>query len=135
MRQGGLNVRLIRSSSEVLASRNLPQAVVDFLFNIFKLFFLLDNPLLLRQQLVFDNINVPVLEKIGNLRQRHIERTQIAHRVENFKLPCAVIAVVRLRVNIFGNKNSEALIVAQTARAEVKIFEISPIEKSEDLSI
>lgn len=86
------------------------QAVVDLLLHAFERLLLLKDRLLLLLQLFFDAVDVPVLEKICNLRQRHIQRPQVSNRIQDFKLLRSVIAVAGIRGNIRRGQKTDGLI-------------------------
>ena len=98
----------------------LRKPVVDFPLDARKLRELLfDNGFLL-PELLLDRLHIPVLQKIRDLGKRHVQRAQIAERVEHFKLARAVIAVAAVRVYVFRGKQAERFIVPQAADAHVK---------------
>ena len=56
------------------------------------------------KQFLFDGRNIPVLQKINDLSQRHIQGSQIAYGIENFKLFGTVIAVAGIwRLFVLGD--------------------------------
>ena len=93
------------------------QAVVNFSLYARNLFALFSNLVFLPKQLFFDYINIAVAQKVGYFRERHIQRAQIAYRIQHLELPHAVIAVTRLRVGIFGRKKPCFFVVPQAAFA------------------
>ena len=84
--------------------------MVDLLLHAFERLLLLKDRLLLLLQLFFDAVDVPVLEKICNLRQRHIQRPQVSNRIQDFKLLRSVIAVAGIRGNIRRGQKTDGLI-------------------------
>ena len=81
---------------------NLPQAVINLALNPLQLLPLAHNRIHLLAKLFFDVVHIAVLQKIGNLLQRHIQRAQIANGIEHLKLPRGIIAIARLGISILG---------------------------------
>lgn len=94
----------------------LAKARVELALDALELLLLLYDGGLLRAQLFFDRLHVAVLQKIGDLGERHVHRAQIPDGVERLELADAVVAVIRRRIDIFRRNKAERLVVARCSR-------------------
>ena len=60
------------------------------------------------------------MQKILDLIEGHIQRTEISNGVERLKLACAEIAVACFGVHVFRGDETESLIMTDTADAQMK---------------
>ena len=67
-----------------------------------------------------DCVQIPVLQKGGNLIQGHVKGPEIADGIQTLELPGAVIAVSRLRVGIFRLQKPDLVIMAENTDADMK---------------
>ena len=85
-----------------------------------KLALLFQNLFLLTAELLLNDVNISVLEKIADRAERHIQHAQIAHGVKRLELPHAVVAIARVGVRVLGRDKPKRFIVAQRTGAEVE---------------
>ena len=98
----------------------LAEPGIDLVLNAGQLPLLFRHGGLLGLELFLDLIHVPIPEKVGDLRQGHVQGPEIADGVEGFKLPDAVIAVAGVRIDALRRYQPQGLVVADAADAEVK---------------
>lgn len=111
---------MISVEPRVLRGLELAQAVVDAALNALQRLLALDDGLLLLAEFFFDAVDVLVFQKVGDLRQRQVERAQIPDGAEHLELARAVVAVAALGRDVFRLEQADILIVAQTAHTQVK---------------
>lgn len=70
----------------VLRGLELAQTVVDAALNALQRLLALDDGLLLLAEFFFDAVDVLVFQKVGDLRQRQVERAQIPDGAEHLEL-------------------------------------------------
>ena len=99
---------------------NLPQTVINLALDPLQLLPLAHNRIHLLAELFFDVVHIAVLQKIGNLLQRHIQRAQISNGIEHLELPRGIIAIACLGISILGFEQPQLLVMADAADAQMK---------------